>query len=246
YALKKNLWGGGMSPGEPFVGTVNFSDTSIDGGDYLDETTYNMFIHLLEGLTAGVPQHFTGDYFGGHRDEIIIESLNDAILELSGTAPLPRRGYGLCHGGRQDTPGFGDPDPRHWGWQPDQDLDFDCLDNFADPLLALGTAPTAFGRAASDNRSTYMQAPELGPHIARDRDVPRPPPVAPVWPLPRRPGGPSDEEIRAAFTSHDAWHYAFEFEGDLCFSSSHRTPLPARGPRRPLQRFRHLMPWLVQ
>src|SRR5207244_1874647 len=96
YALKKNLWGGGMSPGEPFVGTVNFSDTSIDGGDYLDETTYNMFLPLLEGLTAGVPQHFTGDYFGGHRDEIIIESLNDAILELSGTAPLPRRGYGLC------------------------------------------------------------------------------------------------------------------------------------------------------
>src|SRR5437660_1631144 len=82
--------------------TVNSSDTSIDGGDYLDETTYNMFLHLLEGLTAGVPQHFTGDYFGGHRDEIIIESLNDAILELSGTAPLPRRGYGLCHGGRQD------------------------------------------------------------------------------------------------------------------------------------------------
>jgi SAM-dependent methyltransferase len=83
-------------------------------------------------------------------------------------------------------------------------------------------------------------------HIARDRDVPRPPPVAPVWPLPRRPGGPSDEEIRAAFARHDAWHYAFQFEGDLGFSSSHRVPLPARGPRRPLQRFRHLMPWLVQ
>ena len=70
--------------------------------------------------------------------------------------------------------------------------------------------------------------------------------MAPVWPLPRRPGGPSDEEIRAAFARHDAWHYAFQFEGDVCFSSSHRTPLPARGPRRPLQRFRHLMPWLVQ
>src|SRR2546426_5977167 len=31
----------------------------------------------------------------------LFRSLNDAILELSGTAPLPRRGYGLCHGGRQ-------------------------------------------------------------------------------------------------------------------------------------------------
>jgi SAM-dependent methyltransferase len=83
-------------------------------------------------------------------------------------------------------------------------------------------------------------------HIARDRDAPRPPAVAPLWPLPRRPGGLSDEEIRAAFARHDAWHYAFEFEGGLRFSSSHRTPLPARGPQRPLQRFRHLMPWLVQ
>src|SRR5436190_7655363 len=99
YALKKNLWGGGMSPGEPFVCTVNFSDTSIDGGDYLDETTYNMFLHLLEGVIAGVPPHFTGDYFGGHSDEIIIEILSDAIREVSGTLPLCRGGYGLCRGG---------------------------------------------------------------------------------------------------------------------------------------------------
>jgi penicillin G amidase len=172
YALKKNLWGGGMNPGETFVGTVDFSDTSIDGNDYLDETTYNMFLHLLEGLTAGVPQRFTGDYFGGHRDEIIIESLNDAIAELSGAAPLPRRGYGLCFGGQQSTLGFGDPDPRHWGWQPDQDLDFDCLDSFADPLLAAGTMPTHFGRAPSENRSTYMQALELGGKITGENVIP--------------------------------------------------------------------------
>src|SRR5262249_29179846 len=153
-----NVWGGGMHPGESFVGTVNFADTSIDGRNYLDETTYNMFLHVLQGLTAGVPQRFTGDYFGGHRDEIVIESLNDAIALLRGTGPLPRLGYGLCMGGRHDTLGFGDPDPRHWGWEAELDLDFDCLDNFADPLLALGTKPTSFGRAASENRSTYMQA----------------------------------------------------------------------------------------
>lgn len=172
YALKKNLWGGGMNPGEAFVGTVNFSNTSIDGNDYLDETTYNMFLHLLEGLTAGVPQHFTGDYFGGHRDEIIIESLNDAIAVLSGVAPLPRMGYDLCFSGHHDTLGFNDPDPRHWGWQPDQDLDFDCLDNFANPLLAVGTQPTHFGRAASENRSTYMQALELARPIIGENVIP--------------------------------------------------------------------------
>jgi hypothetical protein len=161
YALKLNLWGGGASPNAAFVGTVNFADTTIDGNSYLDETTYNMFLHLLEGPTAGVPQHFTGDYFGGHRDEIIVESLNDAIAALSGTGPLPRMSYGTCSG-HADTPGFGDPDPHHWGWQPPVNLDFDCLDSFADPLLALGTQPTSFGKAAEENRSTYMQAVEVG------------------------------------------------------------------------------------
>ncbi|HYR97079.1 MAG TPA: penicillin acylase family protein [Candidatus Binatus sp.] len=172
YALKKNLWGGGMNSGEPFVGTVDFSNTSIDGNDYLDETTYNMFLHLLEGASAGVPQRFTGDYFGGHRDEIIVESLNDAIALLAGTGPLPRMGYGLCSGGSAATPGFGDPDPRHWGWQPPPNLDFDCLDSFADPLLALGTLPTHFGRAPEENRSTYMQALELGHPIVGENVIP--------------------------------------------------------------------------
>src|SRR6185295_3205868 len=62
---------------------------------------------------------------------------------------------------RHDTPGFGDPDPRHWGWQAELDLDFDCHDNFANNLLASGTKPTQFGRAASENRSTYMQAMQV-------------------------------------------------------------------------------------
>jgi len=172
YAFKKNLWGGGMNPGEAFVGTVNFSDTAIDGNDYLDETTYNMFLHVLEPLTSGVPQRFTGDYFGGHRDEIIVESLNDAIALLAGTGPLPRLGYGQCSGGGVNTPGFSDPDPNHWGWQPPQNLDFDCLDDFADPLLALGTQPTTFGKAPEENRSTYMQALDLGKPIVGENVIP--------------------------------------------------------------------------
>src|SRR5262249_41085655 len=56
----------------------------------------------------------------------------------------------------------GTPAPRSGGWHPAPNLDFDCLDNFADPLLALGTKPTTFGRAPEENRSTYMQALEVG------------------------------------------------------------------------------------
>ena len=164
YAVKQDLWGGGGggSAGGAFVGTVDFSDRTIDGNDYLDETTYNMFLHVLDPATSSVPQHFLGDYFGGHRDEIIVQALNEAIALLGGTGPLPRLSYGLCSGGSAQTPGFGNPDPRTWGWQPPENLDFDCLDNFVDPLLALGTQPTSFGRAPEENRSTYMQALEIG------------------------------------------------------------------------------------
>src|SRR5262249_47759145 len=170
YAFKKNLWGGGTSPGGAFVGTVDFSDGSIDGNDYLDETTYNMLWHLISP-TTGVPQHFAGDYFGGPPREIIINSLNEAIRLLSGTDPLPRLGHGLCFGGRAAVDGFGDPDPTHWGWVPEQDLDFDCLDSFADPLLALGTTATSFGTAPEENRSTYMQALELGRKITGENVI---------------------------------------------------------------------------
>jgi SAM-dependent methyltransferase len=82
--------------------------------------------------------------------------------------------------------------------------------------------------------------------IARNRGRAGPPPVAPVWPLPRRPGGPSDDEIRARFAEHKLWHYAYQFTGGLDFTARHadRSPL-ADSPERPLQRFRHFMPWLL-
>ena len=195
YALKRDLWGGGAggSPAGAFVGTVNFGDHDIDGNDYVGETTYNMFLHLLEGAAAGVPQHFTGDYFGGHRDELIVQAVNRAIALLAGTAPLPQMGYGLCSGGSATVPGFGTPDPHAWGWQPAPSLDFDCLDNFADPLLALGTQPTTFGRAPEENRSTYMQALEVGRRRIVGANVMPPGPVG-VHPAPgrwQRPGGSS-------------------------------------------------------
>ena len=85
---------------------------------------------------------------------------------------------------------------------------------------------------------------------------PGPPRLEPVWPLPRAPAGPSDAEIERRFRAHLGWQYAYEFEGRLAFAERH-TVQPfghrdgdasrraAQG-ARPLQRFRHFMPWLVQ
>jgi len=71
--------------------------------------------------------------------------------------------------------------------------------------------------------------------------------ITPVWPLPRRTGGPSDPEIRSRFAQHDLWHYAYEFDGGLRFGTRHSNPgLDTDDPRRPLQRFRHFMPYLLQ
>lgn len=77
--------------------------------------------------------------------------------------------------------------------------------------------------------------------------IPQPPPVNPVWPLPRRSGGPSEEEIRAEIARYDHWHYAFEFDGGLSFPARHTRPgSVADDPRRPLQRFKHFMPYLIE
>lgn len=77
--------------------------------------------------------------------------------------------------------------------------------------------------------------------------VTEPPPRAPIWPLPRHPGGLSDQEIRAAFAQHEFWHYAYEFDGGLKFSAHHNhAERLADAPRRPLQRFSHFMPSLLQ
>jgi SAM-dependent methyltransferase len=87
---------------------------------------------------------------------------------------------------------------------------------------------------------------KVPPAAARPR-VEGPPPVEPVWPLPRRLGGMSDSEIRAAFRDFPHWHYAYVFEGGLGFETAHVNPgLDTDDPVRPLQRFRHFMPWLVQ
>lgn len=73
-----------------------------------------------------------------------------------------------------------------------------------------------------------------------------PPAVSPVWPLPRA-AALSDDEIRAAFARFPLWHFAYAFEGGLTFSTSHNNPgLDTDDPIRPLQRFRHFMPYVVE
>ena len=76
--------------------------------------------------------------------------------------------------------------------------------------------------------------------------LPEPPVVEPVWPLPRRAGGPNDAEIRDAFARFDFWHYAYEFTGGLSFPARHTDQdAVADAPERPRQRFRHFMPHVV-
>lgn len=87
-------------------------------------------------------------------------------------------------------------------------------------------------------------------HFSNDRRrVPtlEPSLLEPIWPLPRRSDGFSDEEIHREFAKYELWHYAYEFEGGLSFSTHHNNPEPpgVDDPDRPLQRFRHFMPYLV-
>lgn len=72
------------------------------------------------------------------------------------------------------------------------------------------------------------------------------PAKSPIWPLPRRQGGPSNDRVREEFAKYDLWHYAYAFEGGLSFLARHNDPGPlADAPERPLQRFRHFMPYLI-
>lgn len=69
----------------------------------------------------------------------------------------------------------------------------------------------------------------------------------PIWPLPRSAGDFSDVELQEAFAQYPHWHYAFRFAGGLTFPTSHVRPGPyTDDPLRPLQRFRHFMPYLVE
>ncbi len=81
----------------------------------------------------------------------------------------------------------------------------------------------------------------------RSANDPVPPALDPIWPLPRCANGLSDQEIRDAFARFPLWHYGYEFEGGLSFHPQHlNANRLTEEAHRPLQRFRHFMPYLLE
>jgi hypothetical protein len=155
-AFERNVFEGGTFPGEQYTGTVNLSDASLGLGTFGGlggMGTYNFLYHILAGTSGLVPCGtlcYQGSYLGGHEDQLLVESLNDAITILSGT--------GTQLG--QDIPGFGTTDIAKWGYEPAQNVNWTSL---LDPL-AVGVTTTC-GISAAQNRSTFMMAVDVGPVV---------------------------------------------------------------------------------
>ena len=161
-AYEQNVFQGGVNPGEQYTGKVNFSDGSLNLGTYGGlggMATYNMLYHILHNTHGLVPCGtlcYQGGYFAGHRDQLLVESLNDAITILSGTGPQLG----------QNVPGFGTTDVSKWGYQPAQDQNWDSLDP-----LAVGITANC-GTSASQNRSTFMMAVDVGATLTGQDELP--------------------------------------------------------------------------
>jgi hypothetical protein len=161
-AYERNVFEGGESAGEQYTGSVDFSDSSLPGdlgtyGGLGGMGTYNLLYHILahtKGIDPCGTLCYQGGYFSGHRDQLLVESLNDAITILSGT--------GTQLG--QNVPGFGTTDIAKWGYEPAQDQNWDSLDP-----LAVGVS-TSCGTSASQNRSTFMMAVDVGRRRVTGRD----------------------------------------------------------------------------
>jgi penicillin G amidase len=161
-ALERNVFEGGALGGEQYTGKVDFSDSSLGMGTYGGlggMGTYNLLYHILAGTNGLNPCGtlcYHGGYFAGHTSQILVESLNDAITILSGT--------GTQFG--QDVPGFGTTDIAKWGYHPALDQDWDTLDP-----LATGVT-THCGSSASQNRSTFMMAVDVGRVLTGQDELP--------------------------------------------------------------------------
>jgi penicillin G amidase len=160
-ALERNVCEGGVNSDEAYVGAINMSDAALGMGTYGGlggDCTYNFLYHVLAGTPGIVPCGvlcYHGSYFSDEQNEILIESVNDAISILSGT--------GTQLG--QDVPGFGTTDVAKWGYSPAQDTDWSNLDPFAAGYTV------DCGTSASQNRSTFMMAVDVGPEKLTGADV---------------------------------------------------------------------------
>jgi penicillin G amidase len=160
-AYERNVFEGGTFPGEQYTGKINFSDASLGQtfGGLGGMGTYNLLYHILShtrGVLPCVTLCYTGDYFAGHRGQLLVESANDAITILSGT--------GTQLG--QNVPGFGTTDIAKWGYQPAQDQNWDSLDPLAQGVT------THCGTSATQNRSTFMMAVDVGPALTGQDELP--------------------------------------------------------------------------
>jgi penicillin G amidase len=155
-AFERNVFEGGTFRHERYTGAVNFSDASLGMGTFGGlggMGTYNLLYHILAGTRGLVPCGtlcYRHSYFRGHEDQLLVESVNDAIKILSGT--------GTQLG--QDVPGFGTSDIAKWGYRPAENLNWTSL---LDPL-AIGVT-TKCGVSAAQNRSTFMMAVDVGPAV---------------------------------------------------------------------------------
>jgi penicillin G amidase len=155
-AFERNVFEGGTFSHERYTGAVTFSDASLDMGTFGGlggMGTYNLLYHILAGTKGLVPCGtlcYQGSYFNGHEDQLLVESVNDAIKILSGT--------GTQLG--QSVPGFGTTDIAKWGYRPAENVNWTGL---LDPL-AVGVT-TKCGVSAAQNRSTFMMAVDVGPVV---------------------------------------------------------------------------------
>ncbi len=154
-ALYMNAFEGGVSSSDTIVGPVNLNDASLNLGTFGQgnmDYSGNLLLHILDGQSGLVPCNtlcYTGSYFDGHTNSMLIESLDDALGVLAGTGTQLGR----------SVPGFGTTDVADWGWEPAQSINWDSLD----PVAQAAGVTVNCGTSASQERSSYFEAVDLGP-----------------------------------------------------------------------------------
>src|SRR5207248_1655075 len=134
---------------EHAIGTIDNQDNTRPAARYFIPYLVRAYRHLLAAHDPLVSA-------AGHHDQLLVESVNDAITVLSGT--------GTQLG--QDVPGFGTADISKWGYQPAQDQNWDSLDPLAQGVT------THCGASATQNRSTFMMAVDAGPSLTGQDALP--------------------------------------------------------------------------
>jgi penicillin amidase len=147
-ALVQRVFGAG--------GIVPFADSTAN---FTGKATFNLLWHAISGTTGLVPCNrmcANVDYLGPDHAAVLVGALDDAMARLSGTDELP---------GTRGAHGFGTTDITKWGWIANPNKDWADLDPVANAAIDLGLLPKPdLGTSPTQNRSTWMQAIDLGRH----------------------------------------------------------------------------------